>query len=64
MAIDDRFVYSAAEVPIGGRSGQILTKIAGANYYCAWRDAADIDTIAFLLTKIESLEARIEALEP
>jgi hypothetical protein len=33
----ESFVYSAENVPIGGRPGDVLLKIQGSNYYTAWR---------------------------
>jgi hypothetical protein len=34
----ETFTYSAENVPIGGRPGDVLLKIQGAHYYTAWRD--------------------------
>lgn len=34
----ESFVYSAENVPVGGVSGDVLTKIGGPNYYTAWRN--------------------------
>lgn len=34
----ESFIYSGERVPVGGEPGEVLTKIAGSNYYTAWRD--------------------------
>ena len=34
----ESFVYSAENVPIGGRPGDVLIKLQNANFYTAWRD--------------------------
>ena len=39
---NDRFVYSAENVPIGGEPGDVLVKVQGANYYTAWRDLTHV----------------------
>jgi hypothetical protein len=39
----DTFVYAGDKVPIGGIPGQVLTKIAGPNYYTAWRNPQSIE---------------------
>lgn len=64
MAVDDRFVYSGPELPIGGKTGQVLTKVAGANYYTAWRSLEDNAIIISLLERVADLESRVTALEP
>lgn len=33
----DTFVYNGDKIPVGGTPRQVLTKVAGANYYTAWR---------------------------
>lgn len=38
----DTFVYSAENVPIGGKPGDVLVKLQNANYYTAWRDVTTV----------------------
>jgi hypothetical protein len=37
------FTYSGTDVPPGGNEGDVLTKVSGPNYYCAWRPVV-VDT--------------------
>lgn len=34
----ESFIYSGERVPVGGEPGDVLLKVAGSNYYTAWRD--------------------------
>lgn len=38
----ESFVYAAENVPIGGKTGDILVKVQNANYYTAWRDLTHV----------------------
>lgn len=39
---DSTFNYSGAEIPPGGTTGDVLVKIAAANYYTAWRNLTEV----------------------
>lgn len=42
MARDQTFVYSAENVPVGGKPGDVLVKVSSPNYYTAWRSLPQV----------------------
>lgn len=36
------FNYNGDKIPKGGRPGEVLVKIAGANFYDAWRSMTSV----------------------
>jgi hypothetical protein len=54
--IEGKFFYSGDKVPIGGITGEVLTKVDSPNYYTAWRDINGlIDTQAIADIVVQDL---------
>lgn len=40
--LNEPFIYNGDKLPVGGVSGDLLVKTAGANFYCKWRHLQDL----------------------